>query len=308
MSPAVRLRIEAILEYPIMTQTRKVRRPVCYLKHLPKQRGGRLYNLTTFKAVCSPEGAHGKLLAEKTLKSPDDSDDYVQVIKSKMEDTELIVKVQEKGRLLNRELEIQKLLENQNNVIKFVCSFECNFDRIVWDKPLETPRSFCDKTGDKLTLIIMEYINNDLAEFMETNTYTNEILTSLLKQLGMCLLEIHINHGISHNDLNRGNILLDIDTPKEIKYSVGTLNTTIQTHGYEIILIDFQRSTISKTKSPKDILQYAIDEISLAYDIISRWTTNPSVRTYIQDLVNRVPKISSKRELFNLINSINYAA
>jgi serine/threonine protein kinase len=265
-----------------------------------------LYNLTTFKVLCSSEGAHGKLIGEKTLKSPEDSDDYVHVIKSKMDETELIVKVQEKGRLLNRELEIQDILQNQNNVIKFVCSFECNFDRLVWDKPLEAPRTFCDKTGDTLTLVIMEYINNDLADFLESGDYTDTIIISILKQIGLALFEIHFNYGISHNDLNRGNILLDINTPKTISYKSGALNADVETYGHEVVLIDFQRSTISKTKNPRDTLQYAIDEISLAYDIISRWAKTTDLREYIQSVMNNVMNITTKRGLFTLLTSIEY--
>ena len=279
-------------------------KPLFFLEYLPKQRGGRHYNLTTFKTLCSPEGAHGKLLATKSLKAPDDADDYVHIIQSKMKNDDLIVKVQEKGRMLSKELKVQEILNGQPNIVSYICSFECNFDRLVWNKPIDIPRTFCDNTGDPLTLIIMEYINNDLAEFLEKGEYTKEILTSILRQGGLCLFNNHINFGISHNDLNRGNILLDIDKPKDITYKYGTIETKVNTLGYELIFVDFQRSSFLAANSVKLRFEYAVDKIGLLYDVISRWIKDPEIKEKLKILIERVTAMKSKKSLFTFLSNI----
>ena len=278
-------------------------KPMCYLQYMPKQRGGRHYNLTTFKTLCSPEGAHGKLMAMKSLKMPDDADDYVHVLQSKMKDTELVVKVQEKGKMLSRELEVQERLAGQPNIVQFVCSFECNFDRIVWNKPVDVPRTFCDNTGDPLTLIIMEYINSDLSEFLETGGYSKDVLASILKQAGLCLFNNNVNFGISHNDLNRGNLLLDIGEPKEITYTYGAKETKVNTHGYEFILVDFQRSSFLGANRAKERFEYAVDEISLLYDVVSRWIKDTEIKASVKMLMEQVMAAKSKAALFKMLSN-----
>ena len=281
--------------------------------------------MSTFKPICSAEGAHAKLVALKSLKTPDEGDEFIHVIKSAMDDKELVVKVQEPGRMLNMELTIHKLLQGVNNIINYICDYECLFDNLIWHKALNSPRTFCDTSGDKLHLIVMEYINNDLAEYMGTTEINTTILNSIVKQGGFAMLNFHINYNVCHNDINRGNILLDIGEAKELTYTINTNTVSVNTYGYEIIYIDFQRGNIidvinnynnnfvnnfqnnisvKSSKSTNDIsFQLARDEIALLYELMSKWTNNKVYKVELQQLMNDVMLCDSTDNLFIIINN-----
>lgn len=97
----------------------------------------------------------------------------------------------------------------------------------------------------------MEYINTDLAEYLKSDNVLEHIFISIVKQIGFCLLNIHVNYSVSHNDINRGNFLLKIDNThqqKEITYTIHNNTSTVQTYGHEFILIDFERGSILDQK------------------------------------------------------------
>ena len=282
--------------------TRKVRRNI-YLRYLPKMRGsGRIPDLTTFKIVCNPKDANARLLGIRSFKSLADSDDFVHVALAQMGKKELTIKLQSPGRLLKRELEITKLLKGQNNIIIHICDFQCLFNDIIWMKPLTKPSSLCEEVGTPYHMIVMEYINNDLSEFLELNSYSDEMFRSIIKQIGLSLMEIHINHKISHGDINRGNILLEIGKPKDIIYRIGDLTETVNTYGNEIIWIDFQRGTIFKVENDSDILfESANDEISMTYELMSKWILNKEYKEDLLKLMNDIMNAVSIKEMFTVI-------
>lgn len=298
-------------------ETRKIKRNKVYLQYLKKQKGGRIPNLTSFQTVCSPEKAHASLIGLKSIKSPYESDDFIQVVLSKTKESEspLIVKIQEPGKFLTNELNVQKILKDQNNVIKYICDFPCLFNKVVWNNKIEKPTTFCDESGELMHVIVMEYINNDLAKLFETTEIPNNIFKSIVKQVGFSILEIHLNHFISHNDMNRGNLLIDIDSPKELTYKIGDFTKTINTFGYEFILIDFQRANILSIDSSNNssnnnmfgesniLFQLANDEISLAFELMSKWIKNIEQKNILKLLVNSVIKTTNISELINIIDS-----
>ena len=281
-----------------------------YLKYLPKQRGGRLEDLSTFKTVCNPKDAHARLQGIETLKSPDDSDSYVQVIKSIItdhRDTPFIVKIQPPGLQFQKEIRAQELLQGQNNVVRFICHFSCPFNLVEWSSPVKTPRAFCNpEDGKGLNIILMEYISHDLANFLEEGEYGPDILESIIKQVGFSLMEIHFNRGISHNDVNRGNILLDIDKPKTIEYKIGALKASIDTLGHECVWLDFERSTNLPNKKNKTAIIFAVNEISLAYYYMSLWSKQ--FKKVIEDLSTAVSDAKTIRSIFHLIRDFSLVA
>lgn len=321
--------------------TRKTRKrryasmPTLHLTPLKKTKGGRIENMNTFKTVCSPDQASAKLVGVKSLKTPEESDDFVHVLKSVMKGNEgqdLIVKVQEPGRMLSMELEIQKLLTGCNNVIQYICDFECMFDNIVWSKPLDKPRHFCDNKGERMHVIVMEYINNDLSSFMEsidlTNVKNRDIMNSIILQTGLSLLDMHINYKVCHNDINRGNILLDVGIPKTLTYTVGGNTMDVSTLGHEVVYIDFQRGNIIESSAPNNetgnifnpyninianinddsdasdnsvLVQLAVDEISLLYELMSKWTNNAAYKTLLRGMMNDILLCTTVDELFAAI-------
>lgn len=293
--------------------------------------------MSSFKTICSAEGAHAKLIGMKSLKTPDEDDEFIHVIKSIMDDRELVVKVQEPGRMLSMELTIHKLLQGCNNIVNYICDFECLFDNIIWNKPIVSPRYFCDKSGNKLHLIVMEYINNDLAKYMGTTDINDTVLKSLVRQSGFAMLNFHVNYNVCHNDINRGNILLDIGDEKELTYTINNNTVTVNTHGYEIVYIDFQRGNIIDSQSNNNnfkpnrynmnnmnginninntldnalrassstyiSFQFARDELALLYELMSKWTKNKEYKLSLQKLMNNIMECDSTDNLFMLINN-----
>jgi hypothetical protein len=301
-----------------MNKTRKLKRNKLYLKYLKKQKGGRIPNLTSFQTVCSAERAHASLIGLKSIKSPDESDDFIQVVLSKMKENNipLIVKIQEPGKFLTNELNVQKILKEQNNVIRYICDFPCLFNKLIWNSKIEKPTTFCDESGDSMHIIVMEYINNDLANLFETKDLSDDIFKSIIKQVGFSLLEIHMNHHISHNDMNRGNLLIDIDKPKELTYIIGEISKTINTLGYEFILIDFQRANIISIDSSNNndmnimndssiniLFQLTNDEISLAFELMSKWIKNGKQKEILKSLVQSVIESETITDLIHVIDS-----
>ena len=264
-------------------------------------------DLSTFQTVCNPKEAHARLRGVETLKSPDESDNYIHVIKSIItdyKDTSLIVKVQPPGLQFQKEIRAQESLRDQNNVIRFICNFSCPFELIEWSAPIKTPRPFCTaSTGEELNIILMEYISHDLAKFLEEDVYGPDILESIVKQVGFSLMEIHFNRGISHNYINRGNILLDIDKPKIIEYKIGALKASINTLGHECVWLDFERSTVLSNKKNRDAIMFAANEISIAFYYLSRWAK--PYRAVLEDLTNAIAEATTIRSIFNLIRDFS---
>lgn len=285
-------------------QTRKVKRSV-YLRYMPKMRGsGRIPHMNTFKLVCNPKDAHAKLLGVHSFKTQADSDDFVHVALAQLGEKELIVKLQSPGMLLNRELEITKRLRGQNNIITHTCDFKCLFNDIIWMNPLTKPASLCEEAGTSYHMIIMEFINNDLSKFLELDAYSDEMLRSIIKQVGLSLMEIHINNKLSHGDVNRGNILLDVGISKDIVYRIGNLTETINTFGNEVIWLDFQRGSIFNVEDDNDILyESARDEISMTYELISKWIQDKDDKEQLVKLMNDIMGTTSIKEMFNVIIS-----
>ena len=280
-------------------KTRKQKKHTIYLEYLPKMRGGRSTNLTTFRPACTKEGAHVRIKGLRTLKSPTDSDEYVHVALSSFDHKEIIVKLQDTGPMLQRELEIHSILSAHPNVVSYVCHFPCLFDSVIWNTPLTRPASVCDLSGGtQHHMILMEYINNDVSTFLEESTYTSEILTSIIQQVVFALLDFHMNYGISHNDINRGNLLLQQEDAKEIVYTVGSLTHTVRTHGYTCVYIDFQRGNLLEKKDIDIWLELAVDEITLALYLLGKWVRRQEDKAKIQGLLEGVIHARSLEEVW----------
>ena len=248
-----------------------------FLQHLPKHSGGaRLHHAHTFQASCATAdktSATAWLQATKTLKEPEEAayDKFVHVMEGLLQSTKVVVKLQEVSRLSEREAQVAEQFRKnpQNNVAIPICEFKCRHDILQWQKPIRIRTPFCNGSETLMSVFVMEYIPHHLTEISAPST---DILRAILKQLGYTLLELHYEQGLTHGDIGSGNMLLDIDTPKTNTYRIAGQTRTVDTHGYEPILIDFQRSVKYKAKADA---AFAASEISLAHDILSRWWKSP---------------------------------
>jgi hypothetical protein len=150
----------------------------------------------------------------------------------------------------------------------------------------------------------MEYINNDLPTFLEQKVYSHEMFLSIIQQVGLSLMEIHMNTKISQGDINRGNMLLEIGTPKDIIYTMGDRKITVNTYGNEVVWIDFQRGSLfNKYKNKNILFQSAKDDISVAYELMSKWVKNTLHKEELVKRMNETMDAESVDELFQIITN-----
>lgn len=269
------------------------------VKYLKKQKGARLHDIvTTFQSVCTPEDANVKLHV-----SPEQ--DVYYILKSAVENQDVVIKVQDIGKTLFSELTIHdRLRDGCNNIVRYICNFNCLLD-IIWYKPLEKPLYVCDNDGKMKHILVMEYINNDLAKYLERMDIENEIFCSIVKQAGFAMLDFHINKFVCHGGINRGNILLHIDNNmKDLTYTINGQKLVVNTLGYEIIYTDFQRGRILDSCCSTKINTILVrDELSLLYELMSRWTINNDYKVRLQELMKSIMMSKTVEEMVMYINA-----
>lgn len=278
-----------------------------YLYHLPKHSGrSRLHGSHTFEAKCAAgdkSSATAWLVATETLKGPEEAayDEFVHVMEGLLENTKVVIKLQEVTSLSEREASVATQFRNRpaNNVVIPICEFKCRHDLLHWMQPIRMREPFCTGGDTLLSVFVMEHISYNLAEYFEKHSNNEQALRSCLKQLGFALAELHFVHGMSHGDIGSGNIMLDIDTPKTNIYTIAGHQYSVDTHGFEPILIDFQRSV--KYRRACVDAGTAADEIVLAYEFIARWCGK---RDSMAPVLVRLSEVETMEGLLDIIQQL----
>lgn len=265
------------------------------LIYLPKQYDGRI-NAHTFRANCTAKHDCWLIL-------PDNIN---------LSDRQFIIKIQESDRRADREIYIMKLLKEHNisNTIPHIYSFSCKDDTLLQNDsltelahhmttllPNNNLRPFYSDQG--ITLFFMKYIDHNLRQELRKHILPEHIVKNILKQLVYLVLQLWYQFGIIHGDLNDGNIMLDIDSPKINTYTIGPHIRHINTLGYEPILIDFQWAIIYRDVNES----YVIDDIVIneAFRCIELY------RHYISnymEIYNRCKTVKTLEELLNVFDTL----
>lgn len=248
-----------------MTKSTKIQ-----LVYLPKQYGGRI-NANTFRAICSvrtDSNTSAWLMATERISTPgsENNENLTSIIKGQMNNTPVIVKIQEPGIFYDKETYIMRLVNEKKipNTIQHICDFSCKDDIIHWKQPNEIPEPLCNGSGQNdMHIIVMEYIEYNFKMELRKKILPEKIIKNTIKQLMYLVLQLWYTSKITHGDLNEGNILLDIGTPKTNIYTIGKYTRRVDTLGYEPILIDFQMATIYKYRNTS----YTFNEIILAQPV-----------------------------------------
>jgi len=105
------------------------------------------------------------------------------------------------------------------------------------------PKKFCSKNGINNYFIFMSYFPlGSIADYIPKNK--NELI-SIINQIIASLTLAYEKLNFLHNDLHPANILIKKTTKKNITYNFINKNITIETHGLEIVLFDFDRSSFN---------------------------------------------------------------
>lgn len=275
-----------------------------------KHSGGARLDAQTFQASCAVadrSSATAWLQATHTLKGPDESayDAFVHVMEGLFRTTRVVIKLQEVGRYSEREAAVADIFRRRphTNVASLICEYKCRHDLLHWQNPIRTPMPLCNGEDVLLSVFVMEYIPYHLTE---TQYPSDLAFRSTLKQLGYTLMELHYEYGLTHGDIGSGNLMLDIGAPKTNTYTIGGQVRTVDTYGYEPILIDFQRSvpySLAVREGPykDDYPSFVVDEIATTYNIIGRWMNR---RAEMDVLEKRLAAAETQADVLRIIDEI----
>lgn len=298
-----------------------------HLTFLPKQKGGRLDSVSTFRTYCRDKIETSSqptawIKVRKTIKLPESEDLFGHValahVKNLSED--VVVKVYERtDMMLQKEKTILTVLNKHGleNVIRLICSFDCDKeDKLVWYDKILKKRVLCGNTGkDKLSFLVMEYIPyGNITDFMSNNAMTTRNFKSFVKQACLFLLEIHYRFKIHHGDIHGGNLLIDIcDESKICSYRISKKIFQVKTHGVMPIFIDFGRasrssssksSTSSSSGSSSDCsikefdnICWCMQEILVLLQMFRGLTSDKNMKKWVKTLYEDVSKYDKTQTL-----------
>jgi len=272
---------------------------IVFLQHMPKHGGGRLHDVQTFRASCdagSKDSATAWISATKTLKSPDEVayNSFAHVMEGLLENEPVVIKLQTVGRLSNREATVTAYFreKTRRNIVVPICQFQCHHDLVKGQKPLPVRAG----SDPMLSVLVLEYLPHNLIDYLVSQPVSDLVRVSILKQLGFTIIQLHLVDRMSHGDIGSGNMMLDVGEPRRNDYVIRGKTWSVDTHGVEPILIDFQRSTAFTGRASRDIL---VDEIALAYDVLARW-----VHWDLAELIRQVDGSITIDSLLLLIDGI----
>lgn len=199
-----------------------------------------------------------------------------------------VVKIGE-SETLQKEYIISKSLFSSNTIDIF-CFFTCN----------ENSNYLCNpKEQSTMSVLLMEYIEE--GNMRDFNFYNTPLaFYSCMKQVLLSMIELCYNQGFYHNDLHAGNVLVKSTKEKTIQYTIDNKIYTIETNGYKVVIMDFEKSVlIHKPKTTyynKDFLQNDI------YRFIIDIMTNSKTITFDKE---QLIQITNTLDIDTILSSID---
>jgi serine/threonine protein kinase len=197
---------------------------------------------------------------------------------------------------LNKEFLITNELFSEN-VIKTYCFFKCNDDY----KQVNEERShLCNSKGNQMSVLLMEYC--ELGNMREFDFYKYQLaFYSCMKQSLLTLIELCYNQGFYHNDFHAGNVLIKKTKTDTIDYILGDKIHKVKTHGYKVILMDFENAFLLNK------VNHTVNQKFLQDDIIRFMTdimTNSTKITFDKKYLISIMETLDMDEILNKIDEI----
>ena len=203
------------------------------ISKIPKTNRSRLLQQDTYKIVCEDPEKH--IRAVTTLKAGNETgsgiDEFTHVALGALRKFKkpCVIKVHyTKSAFTKREIDITTRLKECPYALQHICHYSCHDDKLRWMDNLKNPKTTCKGSKDDLTFMIMPYIENgDVCDFLKTASARE--IKSLFILSGYAIMHMAKQYGVSHGDLNSGNILIQRvkRKPKTIKNNQQTGVTNV---------------------------------------------------------------------------------
>ena len=251
----------------VKTRKKRQNHPLVFEK-LPKCFRSRIRDMTSYKVNCGKN----LLLGYNSIKSAEETsmypNDFVHVIKSKLENYNdpVVVKIYDNENIsLLREIKILERINGYRNTAILICHFSCKDNKNNYFSKIIKPIRFCTNGSHSLHYFVYEYIvTGDISDFFTKNT-DKPVIKSFVLQLIAVIIELAVVYRIYHGDINSGNIMVDTTEEKTLDYCIETETVTIETYGIMPKMIDYGRSHfyIDKTVSPNVVVWDIIDVLMI---------------------------------------------
>jgi serine/threonine protein kinase len=267
------------------------------MKHLKKTAGARLHNVQTYSTHCNSSG----LSAQLSLKTGDEADEFVHVMKGKMNEVKdpIVIKAHEHGSLfVKRELQALKILSEWPQAVQYICDFSCIDDTERWMKPIKNNAHLCQPSGKShIHFIVLEYIDNgDLATHLSKIKDFKE-LKALFIHIALTIAYLGYQYRIYHGDLNSGNILIDQTDKKYTEYTINDTMYRARTYGRLPKLIDFGRGGKYEGKIHFSFIK---DDILTMFSVMTSYIDSAFKETF----VNCINSLDKARDLTAFITQM----
>ena len=226
-------------------------------KKLRKTPYSRKHNIETYKIYKAKGGTNIHTTHEWVIgthaiavSKPD-----IKVIKSltKRNNVEIIVKIQDitdgrkfKLESIENEVKWSKKLSGRTNFINYFDRINCKDNINKYKKNLKKI-SLCEKNGkNRVHIMFIEFIDGNMIKKGTKNNLfyklTIKQYISYITRTYLALIQAYQELDFLHNDLNDVNLMIRKTKEKNQKYKINGQEITIETLGYEPIIIDFGRS------------------------------------------------------------------
>ena len=294
----------------VKTRKKRPNHPLVFEK-LPKCPGSRIRDMTSYKVKCGKD----LLLGYKSIKSAEETsmypNDFVHVIKSKLENYNepVVVKIYDSENIsLLREIKILERINGYRNTALLICHFSCKddknnyFSKII--KPMK-PIRFCANGSHSLHYFVYEYIaTGDISTFFTKNTDKKVIKTFAL-QLTAVIIELASIYKIYHGDINSGNIMIDTTEEKTIDYCIEHETVTIETHGIIPKMIDYGKSGFYETDVIPIPIYLVWEDITKSLELLRRYIQYDKFDENILALFNNdTKKFSNLTECYRYVRDV----
>ena len=211
-----------------------------------------------------------------------------------------------------KEYSIGMKLKHMYGFIRYICIVKCH------DKDY-TPASICTTFAEQyaekhenLQLLVMPYFRSGSLREYKWGTHIH-LLRSCLKQCVSSVFHAFMHVGFLHIDLHLSNILLK--PTKKTHIDLG-LDTPIQTHGFNICIMDFEHSLIDVDIENTDNIEQLFCDVDLLFSELTaadgahlKLTGINEIKLYIAQKLQK-PRASAMTtvmvRLCNMVDNIQF--